>query len=102
MEQKSFLENIHYKSDKPQIEIIHDHSLFKDIRICFIPFQEMLEHQTAFPIAVCIMEGEIEFGVHHETLELKTGDTIYLEAKTLHYLKALSHAVVRLTIFKNQ
>ena len=98
----SFLENIQYNGSKPNIEIVHDTNLFKDIRICFIPFQEMLEHQTSFPIAVCIMEGEIEFGVNHRTLSLKTGDTIYLEAKTLHHLKALSHAVIRLTIFKNQ
>lgn len=100
MNTASIYQNLEFKANKPTITVLLESDFTKEIRIAFKAEQVMKEHKTPFPIVVELVEGEINFGVQGEILELKKGDLIALEGGIPHDLKALSESVVRLTLSK--
>ncbi|BDS13597.1 cupin domain-containing protein [Aureispira anguillae] len=100
MKKASFLEEIVFNDSRPAIKLIVESKFSKEIRIAFNANQVMKEHQTAYPIVVQIIKGEIAFGVKGEILTLKEGDMIALEGNVPHDLKANKESIVRLTLSK--
>ena len=100
MEIRRLLHDIEYNEHKPAIKVLIDNDYTKEIRIAFKHFQHMKEHKTAFPIAVQIVTGCIEFGVAGTPHKLNTGDLITLPADIPHDLIALEDSIVRLTLHK--
>ncbi len=99
MKTASLLQDLHYKEDRPAVQILLDSEAGKEIRIVFKKGQEMKRHQAPFPIVVEIFEGNISFGVEdREKLNLKRGDLITLSEKVPHDLKALEDSIVRLSL----
>ena len=101
MKTSSILKDVEYNDNKPAISVLMETDFTKEIRIAMKAGQEMKEHKTAFPITVELVEGEIQFGVKGEIMELKRGDLIALEGNVPHNLKAISDCIVRLSLSKN-
>lgn len=97
---KSLNQNVEYKADKPNVQLVLDTEFTKEIRIMFQEGQVMKEHTAPLPIVVEIFEGAIDFGVNNEVLKLKKGDLITLAGKIPHDLKATQDSIVRLTLSK--
>lgn len=101
MQVASMLKDLNFGDKKPTISILLDNSYSKEIRIAFKELQEMKEHKAPFPISVEIFRGEIEFGVNNETITLKDGDIITLDANVAHSLIAKKESIVRLSLNKS-
>jgi len=100
MKTASLTENIEYKTEKPNIQLLLDTPFSKEIRITFKAGQIMKEHSAPGPIVVEMFEGNIEFGVLGKVHHLKKGDLLTLDAKVPHDLKATADSIVRLTLSK--
>lgn len=96
----SIKNDLNFNNEKVSISVLMETEITKEIRILFKKGQEMKEHKTKFPITVEIYEGEINFGVNGEELNLEAGDLIYLDANVPHNLHAKRDSVVRLTLSK--
>ena len=59
------------------------------------------KHKTSYPIVIEIVDGNIDFGVNNEILNLQKGNLISLESNVPHDLKAKENSVIRLTLTKN-
>lgn len=101
MQIESFNKNIEYGKDKVVTKLLLETPFSKEIRILLAEGQSMKEHKTAYPIAVHVLEGEIEFGVQGNQHTLHEGDIISLEANIPHDLTAKKDSVVRLTLSKS-
>lgn len=101
MKTASLTSDIQYGDQKPNIQRLMETPFSKEIRIVFKKGQIMKEHSAPAPIVVEMFEGNIEFGVQGEILQLKKGDLITLDAKVPHDLKATADSVVRLTLSKS-
>jgi len=100
MKKINIYENLAYSDDKVQITPLMDTDSSKEIRIVFKKDQVMKDHHTPYPIAVEIVDGEIDFGVQEEVVRLIKGDIVSLEASVVHNLKANKDSIVRLTLSK--
>lgn len=100
MKTASLFTDITYKEDKPNINVLLETDLTKEIRIVFRKGQIMKEHKAPFSIVVAVAEGIIEFGVDNTVLTLKRGDLIALDPNVSHDLQATEDSVVRLTLSK--
>lgn len=100
MKKTNIYENLVYSDEKVQITPLMDTDSSKEIRIVFKQNQIMKDHHTPHPIAVEIVEGEIDFGVKEEVFKLIKGDIVSLEASVVHNLKAMQDSIVRLTLSK--
>lgn len=101
MKTASITEHLAYKTDKPAISVMLESDHSKEIRILMRKGQLMKEHKAPNAIVVALFEGEIDFGVHGETLKLKKGDLIALEANVPHDLYCTEDAIIRLSLSKN-
>lgn len=101
MKTASFLDQIEFNPDKPAIKVMMETEVSKEIRIAMDSGQIMKEHKAPFPISVQVLEGEIDFGVQGENVQMKSGDLIALESNVLHDLKAKQRSIIRLTLSKN-
>jgi len=101
MKKVNIYENLVYSDVKVQITPLMNTDSSKEIRIVFKKDQIMKDHHTPHPIAVEIVEGEIDFGVKEEVFTLIKGDIVSLEASVVHNLKATQDSIVRLTLSKN-
>jgi len=101
MKKVNIYENLVYSDVKVQITPLMNTDSSKEIRIVFKKDQIMKDHHTPHPIAVEIVEGEIDFGVKDEVFTLIKGDIVSLEASIMHNLKATQDSIVRLTLSKN-
>lgn len=100
MKKINIYDNLVYSDKKVQITPLMDTDSSKEIRIVFKKNQIMKDHHTPHPIAVEIVEGEIDFGVKEEVFTLIKGDIVSLEASVVHNLKATQDSIVRLTLSK--
>lgn len=100
MKKVNIYENLVYSDVKVQITPLMNTDSSKEIRIVFKENQIMKDHHTPHPIAVEIVEGEIDFGVKDEVFTLIKGDIVSLEASVVHNLKATQDSIVRLTLSK--
>jgi len=101
MESANILKDLIYKDTGPAITVLFQTDATKEVRIVFKQGQHMAEHQTPYPITVAMVEGELDFGVNGETLNLVKGDMLNLEGAVPHDLLAKSDCIVRLTLSKS-
>jgi len=100
MEKASLLENLDFSESKAAVAVLLKTSTSKEVRILLKKDQVMKEHKAPFPILIEIFEGSIEFGNNGEHQILHRGDLISLDASVPHDLKALTDAIIRLTVYK--
>jgi len=100
MNKANLLEDLVYNDNKPAIKVLFETDFTKEIRIAMKTGVEMKKHKTSFPIVVEIVQGQIDFGVNDEVLNLKKGDLIALNGSVPHDLKANEDSIVRLTLTK--
>lgn len=100
MESNSFNNDLQFTDDRVKISVVLETSFSKEIRIAFKKGQVLKEHKTAFPIAVHLLKGSIEFGVEGIKHQLSEGDILTLEGNIAHDLYAHEESVVRLTLSK--
>lgn len=100
MELNSFNNDLEFTDNRVKISVVLETSFSKEIRIAFKEGQTMNEHKTAYPIAVHLLKGAVEFGVEGEKYQLKEGDILTLEGNIPHDLLAHEESVVRLTLSK--
>lgn len=100
MHTASIYKDLTYSSKKPTISVLLESDFTKEIRIVFTEGQIMKKHQTAFPIVVEIVSGNINFGVNDTIYSLEKGDLISLKSSIPHDLTATTDSIVRLTLSK--
>ena len=100
MKYTNILNNQIFKEDKVSISVLLETETSKEIRILFKKGQEMKKHQTAFPITVEIVDGQIDFGVENKIHNLTKGDIVALNGGVPHDLLAKEQSIVRLTLSK--
>lgn len=100
MLQNSILDNCVFNELKPAVSLLMETPFSKEIRIAFLPDQQLKEHQTPYPIVIEVVEGRIYFGVNGEVHELKQGNIISLDGGVPHDVKAISKSILRLTLSK--
>lgn len=100
MQKANIYENLVYSDEKVQITPLMDGNASKEIRIVFKAGQLMKDHKTSFPIAVEIVDGEIDFGIGEDIYNLIKGDIVSLGASIVHNLLAKQDSIVRLTLSK--
>ena len=100
MKTASLYQELEFKENKPAIEVLFETSFTKEIRILMKTGQLMKAHQTPFPIVVEIADGEIDFGVNGNIINLKKGELISLDGSITHDLKARQDSIIRLTLTK--
>jgi len=101
MKTASIYKDVTYNADKPMITVMFETTFTKEIRIAMQQGTLMKKHKTPFPIVIQIIEGEINFGVQEETLNLKKGELIALDGGIPHDLSAVSDSIIRLTLTKS-
>ncbi len=101
MQSANILDDITYGEEKPAITVLFETATTKEIRIVFKKDQSMKKHQTAYPITVEMVDGELNFGVEDETHHLVKGDIVSLAGGVPHDLQSISDAIVRLTLSKS-
>ncbi|RTZ99845.1 MAG: cupin [Deltaproteobacteria bacterium] len=101
MKSANLLKEIVYNDQKPAITVLFETATTKEIRIVFKKDQHMKKHQTAFPITVEMVDGELDFGVEDTVHSLVKGDILSLDGDVPHDLAAKSDAIVRLTLSKS-
>jgi len=100
MAQALLYKEVVFNEDKPVISVLFETNFTKEIRIAMHKGTEMAKHQTSFPIVIEIVDGEINFGVNGEVLNLKKGALIALDGGVPHDLKAEENSIIRLTLTK--
>ena len=63
--------------------------------------QELSEHSTPHSAMIQCLEGELEFTLNGDSAILKPGDSIIMEPKAPHAVKAVSDFKMLLTLIKN-
>lgn len=96
----NILKDQQYNEDKVAISVLFETATTKEIRILFRKGQVMKKHQTAFPITVQLVKGDLDFGVENKILALTEGDLIALNGGVPHDLLAKTDCIVRLTLSK--
>ncbi len=92
--------DIVFNESKPVVNVLLETNFTKEVRIAMQKGTEMAKHQTSFPIVVEIVDGEINFGVNGEVLNLKKGALIALDGGVSHDLQAIEDTIIRLTLTK--
>jgi len=100
MKYTNILKDLSYNADKVAIKVLFETETTKEIRIAFKAGQLMKKHQTAFPITVAMIQGELDFGVNDKVHHLVAGDIVALGGGVPHDLLAKTDCVVRLTLSK--
>jgi len=101
MKTASIFEDLEFNESKPIIKVLFETAFTKEVRIAMKKGVTMKKHQTAFPIVVEVVEGNVDFGVNNEILHLKKGGLIALDGGVPHDLEAKEDAIVRLTLTKS-
>ena len=100
MKTTSLLTGNLYKEDKPSITVLMETETTKEIKILLKKGQVMKKHQAPYPILIEVFEGNIDFGIENEMLNLKKGDIISLKSSVPHDLTAVENSIVRLSLSK--
>ena len=86
--------------EKPVFNVLFNSDYAREVCITMRAGHIIAEHKAASPIAVHVVNGDILFGLDNNEHHLQTGNIITVPANELHYLKANSDSIIRLTIFK--
>ena len=86
--------------EKPGFNVLFNSDYAREVCITMLTGQIIAEHKAASPIAVHVVNGDILFGLNNIEHHLQTGNIITVPANELHYLKANSDSIIRLTVFK--
>lgn len=86
--------------EKPSFNVLFNSDYAREVCITMRTGQIIAEHKTTSPIAVHVVNGDILFGLNNIEHHLQTGNIITVPANELHYLKANSDSIIRLTVFK--
>lgn len=100
MKTATIYKDVEFNATKPIIKVLLETDFTKEIRIAMQKGTSMKEHKTKFPIVVELLEGNIDFGVNNEILNLKKGSLIALNGDIPHNLKANENSIIRLTLTK--
>lgn len=101
MKTSSLLNDLVYKENKPNIQLLLETENTKEIRISMDKGQIMKEHKSPYPIVVEIFEGEIDFTVYGKKHRFTKGDMLSLEGNVLHELYGVEKSIIRLSISKS-
>lgn len=101
MKTASLYQDIKFDEHKPIITVLFETIFTKEIRIAMQKGTLMKKHKTPFPIVVEVVDGNIDFGVNDESLDLLKGNLIALDGNIPHDLKAKENSIIRLTLTKN-
>ena len=96
----NILKDVTYNDERVAISVLFETETTKEIRILFKAGQTMKKHQTAFPITVEMVEGDLDFGVNDTVYNLVKGDLVALQGSVPHDLNAKTDCIVRLTLSK--
>lgn len=99
MEYISFLENKRFGA-KPQIEMMFETAISKEIRICMGAGNIMREHSAPGAITIMVLEGRVFITSLGDEIECVGGSMVYFEAKVPHSLQAHEESVIRLSLSK--
>ena len=100
MKKTNLYQDLNYNVDKVAISVLFETETTKEIRILFKQGQVMKKHQTAFPITVEMVDGQLDFGVENIVYNLEKGDLVSLNGGIPHDLNAKTDCIVRLTLTK--
>ena len=100
MEIIAFLKDTRF-SEKVQIDKMVETPFSKEIRICMAVGNIMHEHTAPGAITILVLKGRVRIDSLQKSVELKSGDMIYFDAKVPHSLEAYEESVIRLTLSKN-
>ena len=86
--------------DGPRVEKLAAVTGATVVRLVFTAGQVMDDHRAGAPILVQAVSGDISFGTADETVSLKPGTVVHLDAGIVHRLVANVDSVALLTILR--
>jgi len=99
MQKVSFLEDPHF-SDKPQVTLMYESSVSKEIRICMAKGNIMKEHKAPGAISIMLLKGKLLLGSKGDEISMEEGEMVSFEPKVAHSLEAMEECIIRLTLSK--
>jgi quercetin dioxygenase-like cupin family protein len=99
MQKVSFLNDLYF-SDKPQITMMYESSVSKEIRICMAKGNIMKEHKAPGAISIMLLRGKLLLGSQGDETVMEEGEMVSFEPKVPHSLEAMDECVIRLTLSK--
>jgi quercetin dioxygenase-like cupin family protein len=87
-----------YGDDGPAVTVLSDIGTARVVLFTFRAGQQLKEHQTSSQILVHVLRGRVYFTSAGQTVDLRAGMLVQLEARARHSLVAQTNAVVLVTM----
>ena len=88
MQKVSFLKELYF-SDKPQITLMYESSVSKEIRICMGKGNIMKEHKAPGAISIMLLKGKLVLGSQGDEISMEEGEMVSFEPQVPHSLEAI-------------
>lgn len=99
MQRADLMQAIEYDDENVVMSVLYETPCCKEVRMAMQRHQVLRNHESAFPISLCILSGEVQLECEGENTVLRQGELLYLDSETKHHLEALEDSVIRLTLF---